>query len=184
MYAIRSYYELEFEVRDSICEAILEKLLEKINDEKLNILVIKVVSEWYDHWYSMPPGCKDLKFTCLNLEIRTSIKNVLEALIRELPSNRITSYNVCYTKLLRILNVTFTVMLQFHGMTSFIADAKDQITMDLAHGRRPDIVDAIRKTVDGDPPPMESLSKELQYYVKSANVILGKTLFSDSWLEV
>ncbi len=79
--------QLEFEVRDSICEAILEKLLEKINDEKLNILVIKVVSEWYDHWYSMPPGCKDLKFTCLNLEIRKSIKNALEALIRELPSN-------------------------------------------------------------------------------------------------
>lgn len=83
-----------------------------------------------------------------------------------------------------VLNITFTVMLQQHGMKSFIADCKDDITMDLAHGRRPDIMKAIKDTMDGNAPDMKSLSQELQNYVKSANVILGKTLFSDSWLEV
>ena len=31
---------------------------------------------------------------------------------------------------------------------------------------------------------MAELSKEMQDYVKTVNVILGKTLYSDSWLEI
>ncbi|RLB85555.1 MAG: dihydropteroate synthase, partial [Deltaproteobacteria bacterium] len=31
---------------------------------------------------------------------------------------------------------------------------------------------------------MASLSKEMQDYVKTTNVILGKSLYSDSWLEL
>jgi 5-methyltetrahydrofolate corrinoid/iron sulfur protein methyltransferase len=83
-----------------------------------------------------------------------------------------------------VLNITFTVMLNLHGMISFIADPKDDITLDLARGKRPDIVNAIKQTMEGNQPDMASLSQELQHYVKSTNVILGKTLFSDSWLEV
>jgi len=83
-----------------------------------------------------------------------------------------------------VLNLTFTVMLNLHGMISFIADCRDDITMDLARGKRPDIVNAIKQTMEGNQPDMASLSEELQHYVKSTNVILGKTLFSDSWLEV
>lgn len=83
-----------------------------------------------------------------------------------------------------VMNVTFTVMLNMHGMVSFIADPKDDVTLDLAKGKRPDIVDAIKKTMDGNPPALSSLPKELQNYVKSCSVILGKTLFSDSWLDV
>ncbi len=33
-------------------------------------------------------------------------------------------------------------------------------------------------------PDMASLSKEMQDYAKTYNVIMGKTLYSDSWLEV
>ncbi len=83
-----------------------------------------------------------------------------------------------------VMNVTFTSMLCHHGMKSFIADCKDDITMDMAHGKRKDIMDVIKKVMNGEPVDMGSLSKELQNYVKSANVILGKTLFSDSWLDV
>ena len=83
-----------------------------------------------------------------------------------------------------VMNVTFTAMLCHHGMKSFIADCKDDITMDMAHGKRADIMDVIKKVMNGEPVDMGSLSKELQNYVKSANVILGKTLFSDSWLDV
>jgi len=83
-----------------------------------------------------------------------------------------------------VLNLTFTVMLNIRGMVSFIADCRDDVTMDLARGKRPDIVNAIKQTMEGNAPDMAGLSQELQHYVKSANVILGKTLFSDSWLEV
>jgi 5-methyltetrahydrofolate corrinoid/iron sulfur protein methyltransferase len=38
--------------------------------------------------------------------------------------------------------------------------------------------------MDGTDPDMASLSKELQDYAKTTNVILGKSLYSDSWLEL
>jgi 5-methyltetrahydrofolate corrinoid/iron sulfur protein methyltransferase len=38
--------------------------------------------------------------------------------------------------------------------------------------------------VDGNAPDISTLSKEMQDYVKTVDVILGKTLYSDSWLEI
>jgi 5-methyltetrahydrofolate corrinoid/iron sulfur protein methyltransferase len=38
--------------------------------------------------------------------------------------------------------------------------------------------------LDGDEPDMGSLSEEMQNYAKTVNVILGKSLYSDSWLEL
>ena len=49
---------------------------------------------------------------------------------------------------------------------------------------RPDVVELIHKVMDGENVDMDSLSKEMQDYVKTARVILGHSLFSDSWLEV
>ncbi len=83
-----------------------------------------------------------------------------------------------------ILNQTYMVMLQKCGMQSVIADPLDDQLIDIAKGNRQDIVDLIYKAMDGEDPDMGSLSKELQDYVKTVNVILGKTLYSDSWLEI
>lgn len=82
------------------------------------------------------------------------------------------------------LNRTYMVMLERKGMYSCIADAYDDVLIDIARGRRPDIVEVIHKVMDGEPIDMGSLSQELQNYVKTARVILGHTLFSDSWLEI
>ena len=38
--------------------------------------------------------------------------------------------------------------------------------------------------LDGVEPDVGSLSKEMLDYKKTVDVILGKTLYSDSWLEV
>jgi 5-methyltetrahydrofolate corrinoid/iron sulfur protein methyltransferase len=59
----------------------------------------------------------------------------------------------------------------------------DQLTA-IAKGQRQDIVDLIYGIMDGNDPDMASLSKEMQDYAKTVNIILGKTLYSDSWLEV
>ncbi|MBW2619738.1 MAG: dihydropteroate synthase [Deltaproteobacteria bacterium] len=83
-----------------------------------------------------------------------------------------------------ILNQTFTVMLQKYGMESVIADPLDDLTIAIARGKRQDIVDLIYGIIDGDKPDMESLSKEMQDFAKTTNVILGKSLYSDSWLEL
>ncbi len=83
-----------------------------------------------------------------------------------------------------ILNQTYMVMLQKYGMESVIADPLDDQLISIARGERQDIVDLIYGIMDGDDPDMESLSKEMQDYAKTTNVILGKSLYSDSWLEL
>jgi 5-methyltetrahydrofolate corrinoid/iron sulfur protein methyltransferase len=83
-----------------------------------------------------------------------------------------------------ILNQTYMVMLERHGMYSVIADPLDDTLIDIAKGKRPDIVELIHKVMDGEAIDMDSLSKEMQDYAKTANVILGNSLYSDSWLEV
>jgi len=83
-----------------------------------------------------------------------------------------------------ILNQTYMVMLQKHGMYSVIADPLDTQLAAIAKGKRQDIVDLIYGVMDGNQPNMISLSKEMQDYAKTVNVILGNTLYSDSWLEI
>ncbi len=87
-----------------------------------------------------------------------------------------------------ILNLVYMVMLERYGMYSVISDPLDDVLTDVAKGRREDIVDVVYDAMDafytGKTFDMSGLSKELQDYGKTANVILGVTLYSDSWLEV
>jgi len=83
-----------------------------------------------------------------------------------------------------ILNRTYMIMLEKYGMVSAIADPEDDMLIDIAKGNRQDIVDLVHSVMDGEEPDMGNLSKEMQDYVKTVNVILGKTLYSDSWLEI
>jgi len=83
-----------------------------------------------------------------------------------------------------ILNQTYMVMLEKCGMVSVISDPLDEKLTEIAKGKRQDIVDLIYGMLDGNEPDVGSLSKEMQDYKKTVDVILGKTLYSDSWLEV
>ena len=83
-----------------------------------------------------------------------------------------------------ILNQTYMVMLEKCGMESVIADPLDDQLIAIAKGQRQDIVDLVYGIMDGQEPDAGSLSEELLKYKKTVDVILGKTLYSDSWLEV
>lgn len=83
-----------------------------------------------------------------------------------------------------ILNQTYMVMLERYGMYSVISDPLDEKLTEIAKGKRPDIVELIHKEMDGESPDRGSLSKEMLDYAKTCDVILGKVLYSDSWLEV
>jgi len=83
-----------------------------------------------------------------------------------------------------ILNQTYMVMLEKCGMVSVIADPMDEQLTAIAKGERQDIVGMIYGMLDGTDPDVSSLSKEMLDYKKTVDVILGKTLYSDSWLEV
>jgi len=83
-----------------------------------------------------------------------------------------------------ILNQTYMVMLERKGMYSCIADAYDDGLIAIARGESPEVVELIHKVMDDEAIDMDSLSKEHQDYVKTAKVILGQSLYSDSWLEL
>jgi 5-methyltetrahydrofolate corrinoid/iron sulfur protein methyltransferase len=69
-------------------------------------------------------------------------------------------------------------------MFSVISDPLDYQLTAIAKSKRKDIVDLIYGMIDGNEPDIASPSKEMTDYAKTVNVILGKSLYSDSWLEV
>lgn len=88
------------------------------------------------------------------------------------------------THLRPILNQTYMIILMKNGMYSVISDPLDEKLTDIAKGRRQDIVDFIYGLMDGDDPDVSGLSKEMQDYKKTYDVIMGNTLFSDSYLDI
>jgi len=69
-------------------------------------------------------------------------------------------------------------------MASAIVDAFDRELRLIARGKRPDLEELVYKVEDGMPVDVGSLSREEAEYVKTARVILGHSLYSDSWLEI
>jgi 5-methyltetrahydrofolate corrinoid/iron sulfur protein methyltransferase len=83
-----------------------------------------------------------------------------------------------------IINRTYVIMLQRYGMVSAIVDAFDDDLADVVAGKKPEAVKLVHDIMDGKPVDVKSLTKDLQNYAKTARVILGQVLFSDSWLEI
>jgi len=83
-----------------------------------------------------------------------------------------------------VLNRTYLIMLMKYGLYSAIVDAYDPELLTIAKGGMPEIVSLVHRIMDGDEPDPKSLSpKELEYF-KTTKVLLGKTLYSHSWLEL
>ena len=87
-------------------------------------------------------------------------------------------------RLRQMLNRTYMVMLMKCGLYSAIVDAFDTELVEIAHGRRPDIVDLIYRVMDGEKPDLSLLTREQVEYVKTVRVLSGEILYSHSWLEV
>ncbi|MGV8074475.1 MAG: dihydropteroate synthase [Syntrophobacteraceae bacterium] len=83
-----------------------------------------------------------------------------------------------------ILNQVMLIILKRHGLTSAIVDCFDYKLHAIARGKHPELEALIHKVEDGNQVDVSKLSKEDQEYVKTAKVILGHTLYSDSWLEL
>lgn len=82
------------------------------------------------------------------------------------------------------LNRAYLAMLMKFGVYAAIVDAYDQEILDLAKGKMPEIVDLVHRVMDGEETDLKSLSPKEVSYVKSTKVLLGKTLYSHSWLEL
>jgi 5-methyltetrahydrofolate corrinoid/iron sulfur protein methyltransferase len=53
----------------------------------------------------------------------------------------------------------------------------------IAKGEPQDVVVLINGMLDGNEPDRSSLPKRMLDYAKTVDIILGKTLYSDPWLE-
>ena len=83
-----------------------------------------------------------------------------------------------------IINQTYMIMLGKLGMKSCIIDAFDEDLRSIARGERSDIAELVHKVMDGQDLDVAALSEEERNYVKTAKVLLGHSLYSDSWLEL
>jgi len=83
-----------------------------------------------------------------------------------------------------ILNQTYMTMLWKYGMKAVIADPLDKQQTSIAKGKRDDITSLIWGLMDGNDPGAAGLDKELLDYYKTYKVIMGETLYSDSWLDI
>ncbi len=82
------------------------------------------------------------------------------------------------------LNRTYMIMLMRYGLHSAIVDAFDADLIKIARGEKPEIVDLVHRVMDGERPDLSSLSKEEVDYAKTVRVLVGESLYSDSWLDI
>jgi len=87
-------------------------------------------------------------------------------------------------KLRPVLNRAYLLMLYKQGLYSAIVDAYDEELMALCKGEQPEFLELVGKAMSGEAVDMGSLPKQQQDYVKTVNVLMGKSLYSDSWLEI
>lgn len=82
------------------------------------------------------------------------------------------------------LNRTYMMMLMKYGLDSAIVDAFDSELVDIARGKRTELVDLVHRVMDGESPEPGSLDKEDAKYVKTVKVLKGESLYSHSWLNL
>jgi len=81
-----------------------------------------------------------------------------------------------------ILNRTWLVILKRYGLQSVIANAFDKDLHALAKGGMGGVEAIVRRVIEGETIDMLGLSGEERDYARSAEVLLGRTVYTDLWL--
>lgn len=82
------------------------------------------------------------------------------------------------------LNRAYLAMLMKYNLHAAIVDAFDEELARLARGKMPQILSLVHRMMDGEEPDMAKLGPKEVQYAKSTRVLMGKTLYSHSWLEI
>ena len=80
------------------------------------------------------------------------------------------------------LNRTYLMMLMKNGIYSVIVNGFDAELLKIARGERSEYVKLVHEIMDGNMPDPASLDQTGLEYYKTALVLMGKVLYSDSWL--
>jgi cobalamin-dependent methionine synthase I len=82
------------------------------------------------------------------------------------------------------LNRTYLMMLMKLGLHAAIVDAFDQELIEIARGRKNNLMQLVHRMMDGENPNMSDLSPEETKYAKTVRVLKGESLYSHSWLDI
>jgi 5-methyltetrahydrofolate corrinoid/iron sulfur protein methyltransferase len=91
--------------------------------------------------------------------------------------------NGALNELRGLINRTYLVMLLKYGMKSAIVDAYDKELISLVRGEKENIKNLILKAMDEEI-NLSDLNEEERNYVKTVNILLGKSIYSDSYLKL
>jgi len=84
-----------------------------------------------------------------------------------------------------ILNRTYMIMLnKYRSLYSAIVDIFDDELSTLATGGMEEICGLVWGIMDGEEPDFFTLSEKAIQYAKTTRVLMGRSLYSDSWLEI
>ena len=83
-----------------------------------------------------------------------------------------------------VLNRAYVLMLHKQGLYSAIVDAYDKELMAVCKGEHPELFELLSKLMAGEQVDTGSLPKQQQDHMKTVNVLMGKSLYSNSWLEL
>ena len=83
-----------------------------------------------------------------------------------------------------VLNQTYMAMLMKFGLDSAIVNAAETGLVNIARDPDGEAVSVVHRVMDGEDVGEASLSPELLDYAKTTRVLLGESLYSDSWLNI
>jgi len=83
-----------------------------------------------------------------------------------------------------IINQTYLLMLKHVGLRSAILDGLDKEIIAMARGGRPDLEKLIGDIMNGKAVDFSTLDEEKLKFAKTTRMLLGQTLYSDSWLKL
>ena len=84
----------------------------------------------------------------------------------------------------KYLDRTYLIMLMKNGLKTAIVNSYDAELIAIAKGERPELVDLVFGMMDGNIPDPATLSGSALEHYKTVNALTGKTVFSESWLEL
>ena len=82
------------------------------------------------------------------------------------------------------INRTYLIMMMTGGLGAAIVDAFDDTITEIAAGGKGGIVEIVSRVAGGERIDPSTLNEEEIKYYKTARVLMGETVYSDSWLEV
>ena len=145
-----------------------------------NSMGIPTEDIWIDPIVS--PVCVEINQVLSCLEFMAMLKEIAPEAKSIVGLSNIS--NGAPTHLRHFLNRAYLIMLMKYGIYSAIVDAYDEELLAIAKGGMPEIVSLVHRMMDGEEPDLKSLSPKEVEYAKTTKVLLGKSLYSHSWLEL